>query len=146
MAGSGPAFGLECEVLRGDNDRSDLAISGAGTNEFCVALTKSVMPIDNPCGGQSGFIRTDGASFVRALPNPAVESLQIVVRPAHSGRLGVQIVNALGESVAERDLGAYSEGSVEAEFDVSHLPAGVYFARAILDAEIVDVQPVMLMR
>ncbi len=146
VAGNGPAFGLECDILRGNNDRSDIAISGAGTNDFCVAPTKVIMPIDNPCGGQSGFIRTEGASFIRALPNPAVESLQILVRPPHSGQLKIQIVNALGEPVAERDLGEYSEGSVQAELDVSRLPAGVYFARAVLDAEIVDVQPVMLMR
>ena len=146
VAGGGPAFGLECEVLRGDNDRTDIAVSGVGTNDFCIAPTRTVMLIDNPCGGQSGFIRTDGASFLRALPNPAVETVQILLHPARPGRLKVQIVNSLGEPVVERDLGVYAEGSVQADIDVGRLPAGVYFARAVLDAEIVDVQPVMLMR
>lgn len=143
---TGLAFGLECDVLRGDNDHSNLAISGSSDNSFCVVPTKRTIPIDNPCGGQSGFIRTDAASFVRALPNPAIETVQILVHPARSGRLSVEVVNALGESVVVRDLGEYSEGSVHADVDVSRLPAGVYFIRAIVDAEIIDVQPVMLMR
>lgn len=146
VAGNTPAFGIECEVLRGDNDRADIMVNGAGTDDFCIASAKAVMPITGPCGGQGGFIRTDGVSFIRALPNPAVESVQLLVRAARAGRLIVQIVNTLGEPVAVHDLGVYSEGSVQAELDVSHLPAGAYFARAILDAEIVDVQPVMLMR
>lgn len=146
LVGDGPAFGIECEVLRGDNEQTPLTLNGADNPDFCITPATATIFIEGPCGGQGGFIHTAQASFVQTLPNPATDVVQVLATTKLEGSLQVQIVNSFGEIVAGQNLGFHTGGSQRADISVGRLPAGVYFIRAILDSTIIDVQPVTIVR
>lgn len=146
LVADGPAFGIEYEVLRGNNEQTPLTLAGADNPEFCSMPATAVMYVEGPCGGQGGFIHTANAAFVQPLPNPAIDVVQVLTVTGREGRLQVQVVNAFGEVVAGRDLGFHAGGSLRTDIGVERLPAGVYFVRAVLDSTILDVQPVMIVR
>lgn len=61
-------------------------------------------------------------------PNPASDGVEIKLTSNKIGNSKATIVNALGATVLEKDV-YVNEGKNNIHFDVSDLPAGVYFAR-----------------
>lgn len=146
LIADGPAFGIECEVLRGNSVSTTVAIGGSSNAEFCVLSSSGTISVEGPCGGEAGLLRTETASFAQVLPNPASDNVQLLFYGEYEGQLRVQMVDSFGQTVWQHEQGIQARQSTRIECSVHTLPAGVYFVRTFLGSTIVDVQPVTIIR
>jgi hypothetical protein len=144
ISADGPAFGIEAEVLRGDNNVAALALSGSGTGDYCIARASAVVLVSGPCGGESGLIRSEGASMLRIIAPPAQGKLKFDVISPKEGALHIQLFNILGTMLLDREVGQHANGRTESELSLENVPSGTYFVRVLIDREAVDHQPVVI--
>ncbi len=141
----GAAFGVECEVLRGDDEVTPVGVSGTGGSDFCVASAVAQVLVTGPCGGTSGLLRTGGASLLRMTPTQAGK-LQLDVVSPREGELYIQVFNMLGAMLLQRDAGFHNGGTTTMELPLDGVPSGAYIVRAVIGYEHVDQQPVVIGR
>ncbi len=91
-------------------------------NHFAYSIVRVV---NNECN-QDKFL-------VNIYPNPAQETLNLVMNTHQEMNIGVEIVSING-SIVVQDRFIISEGRTVKSFDISSLPNGMYFAR-ILDRD-----------
>ncbi|MBC8144779.1 MAG: hypothetical protein H7X80_04280, partial [bacterium] len=125
----GPAFGLELEVLRGDAYVANVEIEGVTDGGLCVRRTVTPLDVASLCGGRTGGIRTDGASFVLASPLPASNKLSITVVDRPGRALQLELVDGSGVVVARRSLDAVDARSRAIELPIDEVSAGAYSLR-----------------
>ena len=105
---------------------------------FTLELVAEAGSVSAPSGdavvlGTLDFTKGDGellraAESLTAFPNPATDAATLRFAVTESGPATLVIYDALGREVARPVDGAVS-GLVEATFDASGLPAGLYVAR-----------------
>lgn len=146
VTSSGPAFGIECEVLRGDDDESAVRISGGADGALCFRTGISAVEVEGPCGGESGFVRTSGVALARIAPNPASDRLSVVVISAMPGTVRLELADGDGRIVLVREPGEITTGSLDAEIDLRELSSGIYHLRVAIGSVPVDMQSVVIRR
>lgn len=82
-------------------------------------------------------------SSMSAFPNPASENVQIDYELTENSEVTLQIVNTLGQTVRETQMGEVAQGKHTTNVSVSDLEAGVYFFRIITAEGIVARQVVI---
>lgn len=143
---NGAAFGIECEVLRGNSERTTVSISGNDNAEFCVLEASDVVLVTGPCGGEAGLLRTEATAFVQVTPNPTSDNVQLLLYTEREAECRVVLTDSFGQPVQEYKQMLPAKQSTRTSCDVRSLPTGVYFVRTFLNSTIVDVQPVMIIR
>jgi hypothetical protein len=100
--------------------------------------------VAGPCGGESGLLRTAGASLLRISAPPSDGHLSVSVISPKEGELHIQLFNVLGTMLLDKEIGYHTTGRSEAELSLDMIPAGTYFIRALIDHEPTDHQPVVI--
>lgn len=67
--------------------------------------------------------------WVAAQPNPATGQVQFTAAVRHSGLAQLRLIDAVGNTVATLHNGALEAGQTQFRYDLSGLPAGIYFVR-----------------
>ncbi len=146
LIADGPAFGIECELLRGDHAVARLVVSGAGGADFCVGASPAALEVALPCGGTSSLIRTAKVSLLRVAPNPVAASAHLTLVSPVRGEAVAEVCTSMGQRVRRVDLGRHETPETSTDIDLSGLSDGAYYIRVLVDGKIVLTQPVTLIR
>ncbi|MDB5284895.1 MAG: hypothetical protein JWO06_3970 [Bacteroidota bacterium] len=94
-----------------------------------VILTQGFQqPVDNVTGIME--LTHDEFGTLVAYPNPAVDYLWYGIQFPTTGKVSIQLTNALGQTVRSIDEKEYKTGKVVEPISVSEFAAGLYFLTA----------------
>ncbi len=132
-------FGVECDVLRGDDTQSQITFSSDTNNTVCTNTATALLDIQQLCGGRNSLITSTNAMVMQLMPNPVSNQLQLY----HSNKQPVQFVirDILGEIVSQITTNATTQ-----TIDVSMLPAGIYYCSLQQNGTIQLTQPITILR
>lgn len=120
-------FGIECDVLRGNDIQTSLSLESGSGNSVCVQQTFGNLVIGNMCGGRSALVSGKGAVVLFATPLPIIEDVTLhIIAPSFSNSI-IQIRNVLGEVVAVKN----AESIIK--MNMQSFSNGVYFCELIMD-------------
>ncbi|HVZ41848.1 MAG TPA: choice-of-anchor D domain-containing protein [Candidatus Kapabacteria bacterium] len=137
IASDGAAFGLRCDVLRGDGTLALIALSGRSADGLCIARTASTLALQPPCTGSNGPIDAANAEFISAAPVPAKESIGITLVTNATDDIQLEMVDAFGTVVASLRVGNGYQRVRRFALPVNHIPNGVYAIRARTQGRII---------
>lgn len=83
---------------------------------------------------------------VSASPNPTMDVVTINVAVPQTSKVGMRVYDALGKAVSEPIEGIWTNGTANAQFNVSNYPAGVYYCRISLSSGETAVQGFVVTR
>jgi hypothetical protein len=86
-----------------------------------------------------------GYSVSENYPNPFNPRTRILITLPDNGMVNVNVVNILGQKVAEEIKKYYSAGTSAIDLDLNGLPNGIYFARVTLNDRFTVVKKLMLL-
>ena len=133
-------FGIECDVLRGDDLQTSLSFEGSYSNSVCVQQSPGSLIIDNFCGGRSALVSGKGAVMMTATPLPITQDVTIhIIAPTFDNSF-VRIRSLLGDVIVTKN----AETTVK--MDIQQLSSGVYFCELIMDGSPVLSLPITIMR
>jgi hypothetical protein len=75
---------------------------------------------------------------VKVYPNPATDQLNLDVNLANSANVTYQIVNSLGQTVLENNLGNLTNGEHNQSVNISDLASGFYYVQINIDGNIIS--------
>jgi thiol-disulfide isomerase/thioredoxin len=103
-----------------------VAVSGYGNNLYVddVNLTTSV-----------GINEKDAPTSFEVYPNPVSGNATISLNLAKAGKVDLEVYNAFGQLVYQRNMGDMAAGQYNTTFDSSELSAGFYYVNLILNGE-----------
>lgn len=128
---SGPAFAIELEALRGEAERSVVALEGVGTNGLCVAKGTGEILLLPACWGPAGGIRTAKARGLYANPQPASNRISLLLLNQPDGPVTITVLSTDGRAVLSTTSNESTAGSRHLGLDLEELPAGFYLIRAV---------------
>jgi len=105
-----------------------------------VLLIKSITDVND----DNWTVLPDGFSLGQNYPNPFNPTTTITFSLPYKTAVHLQIINMLGQLVDNKQLGIYSAGSYEIEYDASSLSSGVYFYRLITDKNALSRKMILL--
>ena len=130
------------EYVEADSGR--ILFSSCYDNDEPTPKGNSVLLIDNLSFDQlitGSFDRIKAQKRVSLYPNPAKESLTVILAPLSGQMIEFGIYDSYGQQHMTRKTANSSESIV---FDVSGLQPGVYFVQTRLDDRIIDVSRVVI--
>lgn len=125
-------------------DSARILFSSCYDNDEPAPKGNSVLLIDNLSFDQlitGSFDRKQTQKRVSLYPNPARETLTVILAPLSGQMIELGIYDSYGQQHMTRKTANSSESIV---FDVSGLQPGVYFVQSRLDGRIIDVSRVVI--
>ncbi len=139
LVADGPAFGIECEILRGDTRRTLLRLQGESESGFCLSPGEGTLLTLPPCWGDGGFVRSGKVSLLFASPKPASESLTVVVVTPEDemGEIIIEMIDAAGNRVGEYRPTDRLNNTHTLTIDLGPVTPGFYFLQGRAGEKIV---------
>ncbi len=81
----------------------------------------------NDCGSATGMEELDAANTFIAYPNPATDHVELRFNLLKNAVTKLQVINAIGQVVDEKDLGMLNSGTQSFNYAASTLQKGLYF-------------------
>lgn len=91
-------------------------------------------------GGVPRLVRTVNQTSIRAYPNPAVNTTQVLVRLQQASRARISIHDLTGEALKTIDDAVLTKGPHTYNVDLDALPSGVYMVRLETPTEVLSYQ------
>ncbi len=133
-------FGIECDVMRGDDLQTSLSLENSSGNSICLQQTPGSLVIDDFCGGRSALISGKGIVTMSATPLPIVQDVTLhLVSPTFDNSL-LRIRSVLGDIILTKK----AESLIT--IDMQLLSNGVYFCELVMDGAPVLSLPITIMR
>ncbi len=142
--GSGPAFALEIEALRGESERSLVGLEGVGSNDVCIARGSGEILLLPACWGPAGGIRTAKARGLYANPQPASSRISLLLLNQPEGVVAITLLDTDGRAVLSTTSNESTAGSRHLDLDLEALPAGFYLIRAVGSDGMMTSTPILL--
>lgn len=79
------------------------------------------------CGSPTGLEDLDENSTVVIYPNPANDHVELRFNLLNNASTKLQVINATGQMVDEKDFGTLNQGTQSFEYSTNHLQKGLYF-------------------
>lgn len=118
------------------NGKSDVIVKFKCTSDYGNNLYLDDIRIYNSTDVGVEIVESDNS--VSIYPNPATDQLNLNVNLANSANVTYQIVNSLGQTVLENNLGNLTNGKHAQNINISALASGFYYVQINIDGSIIS--------
>jgi hypothetical protein len=144
-ASNGNSFAIECDVLRGETDRTAITIGGNSGNSYCIAESTQEFTVQQLCGGRSGFIRSNEVQMLMVQILKDNEHEITFIAP-HNGEVVLELVNSLGMVVSREEKGFKNSEAFTTTARLKDISNGIYFYRAMVNGAPVAFEKISIIR
>ncbi|HYF03761.1 MAG TPA: choice-of-anchor D domain-containing protein [Patescibacteria group bacterium] len=144
-ASNGNNFAIECDVLRGETDRTAITISGTSGNSYCIAESTREFTVQQLCGGRSGLVRSNEVQMLMVQFLKDSEHEVTLIAP-QNGEVILELVNSLGIVVSREDKGFKNSESFTTTALLNNISNGIYFYRASVNGAPVAFEKISIIR
>jgi hypothetical protein len=144
-ASNGNSFAIECDVLRGETDRTAITISGNSSSTYCISESTHEFTMLQLCGVRSGLIRSNDVQMLIVQFLKENEHEITLIAP-QKGEVVVELVNSVGMVVNREEKGFKNSEAFKTTALLKDISNGIYFYRASVNGAPVAFEKISIIR